>query len=280
MDLNRQVSPILWHGRIEKHLEWQHGKNHNGRLQIHGDTVENLELIDLELEHVEWKGLRIKKLELTRCSLKQLNFSLSAALKSRFNECNLSNCNLQACDLSGAKLVQSKFNYCDLNQANFSYSVIEESIWTDCTLDSSNLHGSDLRDVKFKQCKGFSTTISDSYAAGAEFNDCNFNQSDWSHFIGWDTRWIKVQLNKSNFFGSDLRHSLFKGCHIQEANFEYCQIDKDWLERHKALANLWTQKTYTESDTLPLALNRNLQERYRAIARSEGKVYYLRRMTK
>ena len=280
MDLNRQVSPILWHGRIERHLNWQNGKQHNGRLQIQGDSVENLELIDLELEHVEWKGIKIRKLELIRCSFDQFNFSLSTALKSRFDKCHLSNCNLQACDISGAKLIQSKFDHCDLSQSNFSYGVMEESIWTECTLDSSNVHGSDLRDIKLKKCKGFSPNFSDSYAAGAEFADCNFNQSDWSHFIGWDTRWIKVQLNKSNFFGSDLRHSIFKGCHIQDANFEYCQIDENWLDKHKALSNLWIQKTYTEKDTLPLALNRNLQERYRAIARSEGKVYYLRRVTR
>ena len=119
MDLNRQVSPILWHGRIERHLNWQNGKQHNGRLQIQGDSIENLELIDLELEHVEWKGLKIRKLELIRCSFDQFNFSLSTALKSRFNECHLSNCNLQACDISGAKLIQSKFDHCDLSQSNY-----------------------------------------------------------------------------------------------------------------------------------------------------------------
>ena len=68
MDLNRQVSPILWHGRIERHLKWQNGKKQDGRLQIQGDTVENLELIDLQLEHIEWKGLIIKKLELILCA--------------------------------------------------------------------------------------------------------------------------------------------------------------------------------------------------------------------
>ena len=51
MDLNRQVSPILWHGRIERHLEWQSGKKQTGRLQIQGDNIENLELIDLQLEN-------------------------------------------------------------------------------------------------------------------------------------------------------------------------------------------------------------------------------------
>ena len=96
--------------------------------------------------------------------------------------------------ISGAKLIQSKFDHCDLSQSNFSYGVMEESIWTECTLDSSNLHGSDLRDIKFKKCKGFSPNFSDSYAAGAEFTDCTFNQSDWSHFIGWDTRWIKSSI--------------------------------------------------------------------------------------
>ena len=75
---------------VEIHLKWQNGKKHDGRLQIQGDNVENLELIDLQLEHVEWKGLKIKKLELIRCSFDQLNFSLSTALKSRFNECYLS----------------------------------------------------------------------------------------------------------------------------------------------------------------------------------------------
>ena len=280
MDLNKQVSPILWHGRIERHLQWQSGIKHEGRLQIQGDNVENLELIDLELEHIECKGLRIKKLEFVRCSFEHLNFSLSTALKSRFSECYLSKCNLQACDMSGAKLIQSKFDYSDLSQSNMSYSVIEESVWNHCILDSTNFHGSDLRDVKLNQCKGFSTNISDSYGAGAEFTDCNFNQSDWSNFIGWDTRWTKVQLHKSNFFGSDLRHSIFKGCNILESNLEYCQVDEQWLERHRALSSLWILKTYKELDTLPLALNRNLQDRYRAIARSEGKVCYLRRVSR
>lgn len=280
MDLNKQVSPILWHNRIQKHLDWQIGINHDGRLKIQGDLIENLELIQLQLDQIEWKGLRIDKLDLIRCDFSNLNFSLSVAIKSRFTNCKLSTSNLQACDLSGTKLIQSKLNACDLSQANLSYAVIEESIWTECILDSCTLHGSDLRDVQFTNCNGFSLNGSDSYAAGSNFKNCNFNQSDWSQFIGWESTWNKIQLNKANFFGADLRHSIFRGCQIQETNFEYCQIDKDWLNRHRSIKDLWDLRNYTDSDPIPLALDRNLQERYRAISKREGQVFYLRRRTK
>ena len=113
-----------------------------------------------------------------------------------------------------------------------------------------------------------------------DFTNCNFNQSDWSQFIGWESIWNKIQLNKSNFFGADLRHSVFRGCQIQETNFEYCQIDKDWLNRHRSIKNLWDLRKYTDLDRIPLALDRNLQERYRAISKHEGQVFYLRRRTK
>lgn len=280
MNLNRQVSPILWHNRIERHLKWQQGKSCDGRLQIQGDSVDNLELIDLDLEQLEWKGLRIHKLNLIRCNFKHLNFTMSVAMKSRLTDCTLDHSNLQACDLSGTKLIQSKFNQCDLSQANLSYGVIEESNWSQCILDSCYLHGSDLRDVQLNHCNGFGINGSDSYAAGAKFSVCNFNQSEWTQLIGWESQWNKVQLNKSNFFGADLRHSIFRGCHIQDANFEYCQVDQNWLEKHRSLKSLWDLKTYTEHDPLPLALNRNLQERYRAICKQEGSVFYLRRRSK
>lgn len=147
-------------------------------------VLEDVDLTDVDAEHVEFSGSR-----LTRCKLGGSDLDKLILVDSELAQCDLANARWSDAAVTRLAITSSRLTGFAAPGASFQHVTIRDSVldfasfrfakfvkveFSDCRLQSADFVSADLSGTVFRRCDLTSAEFSQVKAAGATFVDCTW----------------------------------------------------------------------------------------------------------
>lgn len=147
-------------------------------------ALEDVDLSDLEAQHVEFSGCR-----LTRCKLAGSDLDKLIMVDTELTQCDLANSRWSDAVVTRVAVTASRMTGFTGPGASFQHTTIRDSVldfasfrfakflkveFTDCRLQSADLVSADLTGAVFRRCDFTGAEFSQVKARGAVFVDCTW----------------------------------------------------------------------------------------------------------
>ncbi len=241
--------------------------------------LDGIELIDLNLEKIDFSGVSFNNAVVNRCQLNSSSFISARIYAASFQENDLTSARMIA-----AELVESDFSDCIFKNTNILTASVRGSSFDRVDFSGHDLQGFDLRDTSFRGAKLNNQILTRTDFSAANLDGCELTHSDLSHAklagvscthvdfrstIIKSTDFFQSNLAKCNFAGADIENVNFEGAMLVECDFRKAKIKHSSFVK----ANI-TGSSFWEVDAVDWTLTKVKCSHAFWDKRSKQKTYY------
>lgn len=143
------------------------------------ELEDGLDLVDEEIEDVDFTGQRARLVTIKRSTLTRCRFAAVELKDLLLVDTTFVDCILTGADAPSATLTGVTFRSCRLDEANLRMATTENLALEGCDLRRADFYEADLRGARFERCQ-FEGTIVDR----ARLTDADLRSSDLLGLVG------------------------------------------------------------------------------------------------
>jgi len=238
-----------------------------------------IELIDLNLEKIDFSGVSFNNAVVNRCKLNFSSFISARIYAASFQENDLTSARMIA-----AELVESDLSDCVFKNTNILTASVRGSCFDRVDFSGHDLQGFDLRETSFRGAKLNNQILTRTDFSAANLDGCELTHSDLSHAkltgiscTGVDFR--STIIKSADFFQSNLAKCNFAGADIENVNFEgtmlvECDFRKAKIKHSSFVKANITGSSFWEVDAIDWTLTKVKCSHAFWDKRSKQKTYY------
>lgn len=217
------ISQSILNEKIEAHEAWVNDPTEGTQLILTNEIIEGLDFQEGNLERANFSFCKFKNCCFNSVSLED------ASIKS----CSFESCSMESMNFKTSSISQNIFIEDSLSKSQFKGAAIINCSFTRCYLDVCDLSSDEPSETESYQTtsltnnKFFSSTLRgsqfnySSFLLKNEFDDCNFNSSDFSN-----TSLAGINFSNSSFQccslkATDFSHSVFENTNFSGVNMDY-----------------------------------------------------------
>jgi len=193
------------------------------RANLSHSTMENVESLEIVINHADFSQAHIKKLKLIELDLKGTNFHAAEIEESAFIQCTLqdidfSEANLPTCVWADVLFEDVSFERANMSKNCFVATAPENTRMTRVSFNQANLSGSNLQNMHMAKCRFVDSVLDDAIMNGADLR-----QSNLSGASAINTQFRKAnlehsQLHQVNLMQGSLAKARLSGASLQGSN--------------------------------------------------------------
>ena len=186
--------------------------------------LDGIELIDLNLEKIDFSGVSFCNAVINRCKLTSSSF-----ISARIYAASFQGNDFTSARMIAAELVESDFSDSIFDNTNILTASIRGSHFDRVDFSGHDLQGFDLRDTSFKEAKLNNQIFTRTDFSGANLDNCQLNNSDLTHakLSGVSCTGVNFRstvIKGADFFQADLTKCNFAGTNIEDVNFKASKL--------------------------------------------------------
>ena len=193
--------------------------------------LDGIELLDLNLEGIDFSGLSLCHGVINRCNLRNASF-----VSARLHEANLRENNFKAARMIAAELNDADLSGCVLNEANILTASVRGACFDEVNFKGHDLQALDLREVSLRNADLSQQNLARSDLSGAVMDGCQLADADLSSANLKGASLVAVdlssaRLNGATFSQAKLTRARFAGATLEDVNFYLAHlVDSDFRQ--------------------------------------------------
>lgn len=211
--------------------------------------LQKAKLIGANLDGADFSDALANEADFSKASMKQANMSKGLFQKAKFIEASMEQCNLDGAvmteadlsqaNLSGASLektllekarlakanlynVRAKQGYflsADVSGANFSGADVAKAVFLKANIDQANFSGGSVRGTIFIESKGSNLNFSGADMHNSRIlNNSTMTDSNFINIKAARSSWLRSDFSGSDFRHSDIKRGLIEECNLTGTN--------------------------------------------------------------
>ncbi len=193
------------------------------RANLSHSTMENVETLEIVIDHADFSQAHIKKLKLIELDIKGTRFHAAEIEESAFIQCTLqdidfSEASLPTCVWADVLFEDVCFERANMSKNCFVATAPEDTRMTRVSFNQANLSGSNLQNMHMANCRFVDAVLDDAILNGADLR-----QSNLSGASAINTQFRKAnlehsQLHQVNLMQGSLAKARLSGASLQGSN--------------------------------------------------------------